>query len=231
MSSLVIALDGPAAAGKGTLARRLAERYNLAYLDTGALYRGTGLAVLRQGLDPAEESAATKAAETLDPAILGDPEIRTEAAGQAASKVGAIPAVRRALLDWQRQFAAHPPAASGGKPRAGAILDGRDIGTVVCPDAGVKLFITASTEARARRRFKELQEKGSGAIYARVLQDMQERDARDQDRAVAPMTAAPDALVIDTSALSADQVFELAIAHIDRILAGKGSSVLAKPDR
>lgn len=219
MKNLVIALDGPAAAGKGTLARRLAERYRLAYLDTGSLYRGTGLAVMRQGLDPANESAATKAAETLDPAILSDPEIRTEASGQAASKVGAIPAVRRALLDWQRHFAAQPPAAADGTARGGAILDGRDIGTVVCPDAPVKLFITASTEARAQRRFKELQEKGSGAIYARVLQDMQERDARDQDRAVAPLTAAADALVIDTSALSADQVFDLAIAHIDRILA------------
>ena len=219
LENLVIALDGPAAAGKGTLARRLAERYRLAYLDTGSLYRGTGLAVMRQGLDPADESAATKAAETLDPAILRDPEIRTEASGQAASKVGAIPAVRRALLDWQRHFASHPPAGPQGEPSAGAILDGRDIGTVVCPDAPVKLFITASTEARALRRFKELQEKGSGAIYARVLQDMQERDARDQDRAVAPLSAAADALVIDTSALNADQVFDLAIAHIDRILA------------
>jgi cytidylate kinase len=219
LSNLVIALDGPAAAGKGTLARRLAERYRLAYLDTGSLYRGTGLAVLRQGLDPATESAATKAAETLDPAILVDPEIRSEAAGQAASKVGAIPAVRRALLDWQRHFAAKPPAAADGTAREGAILDGRDIGTVVCPDAPVKLFVTASTEARAQRRFKELQEKGSGAIYARVLQDMQERDARDQDRAVAPLTPATDALVIETSALTADQVFDLAISHIDRILA------------
>lgn len=217
--TLVVALDGPAAAGKGTLARRLAERYRLAYLDTGALYRGTGLAVQRQGLDPATESAAVAAAEALDPAILSDPEIRTEAAAEAASKVAAIPAVRQALLAWQRQFAANPPADATGQKRAGAILDGRDIGTVVCPDAGVKFFITASAEARAQRRFKELQEKGSGAIYARVLQDMQERDARDQDRAVAPLTPAADALVIDTSDLSADQVFDLASAHIDRILA------------
>jgi len=217
--SFVVALDGPAAAGKGTLARRLAERYHLAYLDTGSLYRGTGLAVLRQGLDPATESAAVAAAQTLDPAILADPEIRTELAGQAASKVGAIPAVRRALLDWQRHFAAEPPADASGDARQGAVLDGRDIGTVVCPDAKVKLFVTASTEARAQRRFKELQDKGSGSIYARVLQDMQERDARDQDRAVAPLTPAADALVIDTSALSADQVFDLAISHIDRILA------------
>jgi cytidylate kinase len=217
--NFVIALDGPAAAGKGTLARRLAEKYRLAYLDTGSLYRGVGVAVLRQGLDPATESAATAAAKQLDPAILTDPEIRSELGGQAASKVGAIPAVRQALLDWQRHFANHPPAGPDGTPRQGAILDGRDIGTVVCPDAKVKLFVTASTEARAQRRFKELQEKGPGAIYARVLQDMQERDARDQERAVAPMLPAADALVIDTSALNADQVFDLAIAHIDRILA------------
>ncbi|TXH37508.1 MAG: (d)CMP kinase [Rhodospirillaceae bacterium] len=217
--SLIIALDGPAAAGKGTLARRLAGHYRLAYLDTGALYRAVGVAVLRQGLDPAQESAAVAAAETLSPALLVDPEIRTEAGGQAASKVAAIPAVRAALLDWQRRFATRPPAGADGQAAAGAILDGRDIGTVVCPDASVKLFITASMEARAQRRFKELQEKGAGAIYARVLQDMQERDARDQERAVAPLTAAPDALVIDTSAMTADQVFDQAIAYIDRILA------------
>lgn len=210
--SLVVALDGPAAAGKGTLARRLADHYRLAYLDTGALYRAVGVAVLRQGLDPADEMAAVAAARNLSADLLTDPEIRTEAGGQAASKVGAIPAVRAALLDWQRHFAAKPPAGSRG-----AILDGRDIGTVVCPDAPVKIFITASTEARAQRRFKELQEKGAGAIYARVLQDMQERDARDQDRAVAPLTPAADALVIDTSALTADQVFDRAVAHIDRI--------------
>ena len=217
--TLIIALDGPAAAGKGTLARRLAAHYRLAYLDTGALYRAVGVAVLRQGLDPAQESAAVAAAETLSPALLADPEIRTEAGGQAASKVAAIPAVRAALLEWQRRFAAKPPAGVDGQAAAGAILDGRDIGTVVCPQASVKLFITASMEARAQRRFKELQEKGAGAIYARVLQDMQERDARDQERAVAPLTAAPDALVIDTSAMTADQVFDQAIAYIDRILA------------
>jgi cytidylate kinase len=217
--SLTIALDGPAAAGKGTLARRLAGHYRLAYLDTGALYRAVGVAVMRQGLDPSQESAAVAAAEKLSPALLTDPEIRTEAGGQAASKVAAIPAVRAALLDWQRRFAAQPPAGADGAAMAGAILDGRDIGTVVCPDARIKLFITASMEARAQRRFKELQEKGPGAIYARVLQDMQERDARDQERAVAPLAAAPDALVIDTSAMTADQVFDQAIAYIDRILA------------
>ncbi len=211
--NLVIALDGPAAAGKGTLARRLAESYNLAYLDSGTLYRGVGLAVLRQGLDPANESAATAAAVGLRPEILAEPEIRVESTSQAASKVAAIPAVRAALLDWQRQFAARPPAG-----KAGAVLDGRDIGTVVCPAAKVKIFITASVEARAERRFKELQAKGESVIYARVLEDMRERDARDTVRSTSPMKPADDALIIDTSALDADQVFERARAYIDRRL-------------
>ena len=211
--NLVIALDGPAAAGKGTLARRLAEHYSLAYLDSGTLYRGVGLAVLRQGLDPANETTATAAAVALQPEILAEPEIRVEATSQAASKVAAIPGVRAALLDWQRRFAAHPPAG-----RTGAVLDGRDIGTVVCPTAKVKIFITATVEARARRRFNELQEKGESVIYARVLEDMRERDARDTVRSTSPMKPADDALIIDTSALDADQVFERARAYIDRRL-------------
>lgn len=211
--NLVIALDGPAAAGKGTLARRLAGSYNLAYLDSGTLYRGVGLAVLRQGLDPTDESAATAAAVGLRPEILAEPEIRLESTSQAASKVAAIPAVRAALLDWQRHFAARPPAG-----KAGAVLDGRDIGTVVCPGAKVKIFITASVEARAERRFKELQAKGESVIYARVLEDMRERDARDTVRSTSPMKPADDALIIDTSAFDADQVFERARAYIDRRL-------------
>lgn len=210
-ANLVIALDGPAAAGKGTLARRLAGHYNLAYLDSGTLYRGVGLTVLRQGLDPTSESAAAAAAVALRPEILAEPEIRVEATSQAASKVAAIPAVRAALLDWQRRFAAQPPAG-----KAGAVIDGRDIGTVVCPDAKVKIFITASVEARAERRFKELQAKGESVIYARVLEDMRERDARDTVRSTSPMKPADDALIIDTSALDADQVFERARAYIDR---------------
>lgn len=210
-ANLVIALDGPAAAGKGTLARRLAGHYNLAYLDSGTLYRGVGLTVLRQGLDPTSESAATRAAVAFRPEILAEPEIRVEATSQAASKVAAIPAVRAALLDWQRRFAAQPPAG-----KAGAVIDGRDIGTVVCPDAKVKIFITASVEARAERRFKELQAKGESVIYARVLEDMRERDARDTVRSTSPMKPADDALIIDTSALDADQVFERARAYIDR---------------
>jgi cytidylate kinase len=208
--TLAIAIDGPAAAGKGTLARRLAAAYDLAYLDSGALYRGTALTLLRDGLESPDVAAAEAAARKLRPELLTDPELRAEATGRLASKVAAIPAVRAALLDWQRGFALHPP---GGK--RGAVLDGRDIGTVVLPDAKVKFFITASDEARAMRRFKELQEKGDAAIYARVLEDMRERDARDTARSTAPMRPAEDALIIDTSALDADQVFRLAKDHID----------------
>ncbi|WP_395021450.1 (d)CMP kinase [Dongia sp.] len=203
---LTIAIDGPAAAGKGTLARRLAAAHNLAYLDSGSLYRGTALTLLRDNLP---ETDAVVVAQKLRPELLTDPELRAEATGRLASKVAAIPAVRAALLDWQRDFAKRPP---GGKQ--GAVLDGRDIGTVVLPDAMVKLFITASDEARAMRRFKELQEKGEAAIYARVLEDMRERDARDTARSTAPMRPAEDALIIDTSALDADQVFSLAQDYI-----------------
>ncbi len=205
----VVTVDGPSAAGKGTLARRLATHFGFRFLDTGALYRGVGLSVLRQGLDPADETAAAAAARALQPEILSDPALRTEETSAAASKVAAIPAVRAAILNWQRDFARDAARSSGG-----AVLDGRDIGTVVCPDADAKLFITASAEARAGRRVKELQARGETAIYARVLQDMQERDARDQGRSISPTKPATDALIIDTSDLTADQVFERALAFI-----------------
>lgn len=205
----VITVDGPSAAGKGTLARRLAAHFGFEFLDTGALYRGVGLSVLRQGLDPADEKTATAAAKALDPAILSDPALRAEETSAAASKVAAIPSVRAAVLNWQRDFARDAARNSGG-----AVLDGRDIGTVVCPDADAKLFITASLAARAERRVKELQARGETAIYARVLQDMQERDARDQGRSISPTKPATDALIIDTSDLTADQVFERALAFI-----------------
>ena len=209
--SLVIAIDGPAAAGKGTLARRLADHYGLAYLDSGSLYRGTALTLLRQGTADPDEADAVAAAKGLRPELLADPELRAEGTGALASKVAAIPAVRAALLAWQRGFAAAPP---GGK--RGAVLDGRDIGTVVLPDAKVKFWIVASDEARAERRHKELQAKGEAAIYARVLEDMRERDARDTARATAPMKPAEDALIIDTSMLDAEQVFQRARDYIDR---------------
>lgn len=205
----VITVDGPSAAGKGTLARRMASHFGFDFLDTGSLYRGVGLAVLRQGLDPADEKAATAAAKALKPDLLGDPAIRSESTSTAASKVAAIPSVRAAILNWQRDFARKAARDSGG-----AVLDGRDIGTVVCPDADAKLFITASVQARADRRVKELQARGETAIYARVLQDMQERDARDQGRSISPTKPATDALIIDTSDLTADQVFERALAFI-----------------
>ena len=207
---MIVAIDGPAAAGKGTLARRIAERFNLAYLDTGAIYRATAKAVLDRGIDPGDATASAEAARNLDPAMLSDPGLRTEAVGQLASKVSAIPEVRAALLDFQRGFAANPPDG-----RAGAVLDGRDVGTVVCPEAAVKLFVTASAEVRAQRRFKELQERDGNAIYARVLQEMQERDLRDSSRSVAPLKPAVDAHLIDTSELEADQVFAMAVKIVE----------------
>jgi len=207
---MIIAVDGPAAAGKGTLARRLALALNLAYLDTGALYRAVGLSVLRAGGDPADEETAVDAAENLDRGILDDPELRGDAAASAASKVAAIPAVRKVLLAFQRDLAANPPDG-----KQGAILDGRDIGTVVCPKADVKIFVTASPEARAERRLKELQGRGIEAIYANVLQDMKERDARDQARAVAPLVPAEDAHILDTTDLDADEAFQQALAIVD----------------
>jgi cytidylate kinase len=206
---MIIAIDAPAAAGKGTLARRLARHLGYDFLDTGSLYRGVGLQVLRAGGDPANLAAAKAAAESLDLALLADPDLRGETAAKAASLVAAQPAVRAALLDFQRNFANRPPSGKG------AVLDGRDVGTVVCPDARVKLFITASLEARAQRRLAELQAAGRAAIWEAVLQDMQDRDARDSKRDVAPLKPAADAVVIDTTSLSTDQVFEAAKAIVD----------------
>lgn len=207
---MIIAIDGPAAAGKGTLARRLADHLGYAYLDTGSLYRAVAVMMLRRDLDLEDAEAAAEAARTLDLELLGSPDLRTGEAGAAASKVAAIPDVRTALKDFQRQFATYPPGAAGG-----AILDGRDIGTVICPDADRKLFVTASVEARAERRFKELQERGEAAIYARVLQDMRERDARDAGRSDAPMKQADDAILIDTSSMTPDEAFAAALEVIE----------------
>ncbi|TCS61625.1 (d)CMP kinase [Varunaivibrio sulfuroxidans] len=206
---MIIAIDGPAAAGKGTLARRLAEAYGFALLDTGLLYRAVGMKVVAADGDLDDEEGAARAARALRPDELSNPALRSDAAAQAASKVAAIAPVRAALLDFQRTFAHQPPS-----PAKGAILDGRDIATTVCPDAEIKLFVTASAEIRAKRRYKELLDRGLSAIYARVLEDLEERDARDKARAVSPLVAAPDALVIDTSAMDADRVFATAVDFI-----------------
>jgi cytidylate kinase len=212
-SAVVIAIDGPSAAGKGTLAHRLAEHLGFAVLDTGLLYRAVAKRLLDRGETPENEAAARQVAAAVSIAELGNPRLRGESMAEAASRVSAIPAVRTALLALQRRFAENP-LDSQGNPLPGAVLDGRDIGTVICPDATVKLFITASVEARAARRHKELLDRGVASIYARVLQDMERRDARDSGRAVAPTKPAPDAFVIDTTTLDADGAFAAALAVI-----------------
>ena len=213
---MIIAHDGPAASGKGTLARRLAAHYRLAHLDTGSLYRAAAFEALTRGDDAADPAAAEAAAKRVTLSILADPRLREERITRASSVIAVIPAVRTALLAFQRDFAHHPPDRYRG-----AVLDGRDIGTVVCPDADAKLYVTASLEARARRRFEELRASGAGAIYQRVLQDMKERDARDSGRQAAPLRPADDAFMLDTTTLDADAAFAAAIAYIDRRLAGK----------
>jgi cytidylate kinase len=204
---MIIAVDGPAAAGKGTIARALARHFGLNFLDTGTLYRMVGLSLLRQQLDASNESAAIAAAESLDPNSFRESELRREDVGSAASKVAIVPGVRKALLKLQRDFAARPP---------GAVLDGRDIGTVVCPNADAKLFITASAEVRARRRQRELEELGHACAITDVLKDILARDERDSGRADAPLRAADDAIIIDTSAMSIEQAVQAAIAAVER---------------
>lgn len=206
----VIAIDGPAASGKGTLARNLAEKLDYAYLDTGKLYRVVGWRVLRDEGDPGDETTAVKAArdvrEVFSLDMLGNPDLTRDDVGEAASKVSVFPEVRAALLALQQDFAAEPPAG-----RKGAVLDGRDIGTVVCPNAKVKLFVIADTEVRAERRYKELQSKGIDVTYEAVLADMRKRDARDSGRAAAPLKPADDAVILDTSTMDPDEVLEKAL--------------------
>lgn len=223
---LVIAVDGPSAAGKGTLGRALARHFGLAFLDTGLLYRGVAARLLAAGRDPSDAQAAEAAAKALRFDELDAPELRTDAVAQAASKVAAIPAVREALLGLQRSFAEAPPPGPDGTVR-GAVLDGRDIGTVVCPGATVKLFVTASLEARAQRRHQELLARNGESIYARVLQDMKERDQRDSTRKAAPLTPAPDALVIDTTALNTEAALAAAVNFISRRGRGGTKTALA----
>lgn len=203
---MIIALDGPAASGKGTLAKRLADHLGFACLDTGLLYRAVARDVARNGFRLEDAWAAVAAARSLEPRELEDPDLRGTAAGDAASIVARIPEVRAALLAYQRDFARQPP---------GAVLDGRDIGTVVCPAAEVKLFVTASAETRARRRFLELADRGEGAAEAEVLADLRARDARDAGRAAAPLKPAPDAHLLDTTNLDIDAAFAAAVAVVE----------------
>ncbi|PWR19472.1 (d)CMP kinase [Zavarzinia aquatilis] len=207
----IVAIDGPAAAGKGTLARRLADAFGFAYLDTGALYRGVALSLIRAGNTDPTESEATKAALRLDLALLKHPDLRLEATGGMASRVAAMPAVRAALDALQRRFAEIPPNGA-----AGAVIDGRDIGTVICPKAQVKLFLTASVAARAARRVKELQDKGLAADLGAITAEIEARDARDAGRATAPLKAADDAHLLDTSDLGIEEVFATAKSMIEK---------------
>lgn len=207
----IIAIDGPAASGKGTLAKKIAAHFNFAYLDTGSLYRAVALSLLQAGAAPEDEAAALHAATILDMRRLGEADIATALrrpeTGSAASIVAAMPAVRAQILQAQRDFAATPPDG-----QAGAVLDGRDIGTVVCPDARDKLFVTARPEIRAERRWKELQAQPHAPDFETVLADIRIRDDRDMNRATAPLQKAKNAHLLDTSDLSIEQAFDAALA-------------------
>ena len=205
MTGFVVAVDGPAASGKGTIAGRLAADYRLPFLDTGLLYRAVGLAVREAGGDPGDPEAAQDAARQLDPATLMPSRLGGRAAGEAASQVAAHPGVRAALLKLQQEFAAQP---------GGAVLDGRDIGTVVCPEAEVKLYVTASPEARAGRRHAEQVAAGQESSLEGTLAEVRARDARDAGRAVAPLRPAEDAVVIDTSGMSVEEAVAVALGVV-----------------
>ena len=203
---MIIAIDGPTASGKGTIAKRVADHYGLKRLDTGALYRAVALAALDAGADPNDPAAALAAAQALDPAAIDETRIRSGAVGTAASLVAATPAVRAELLALQRRFAADP---------AGAVLDGRDIATVICPNADVKLFVTASLEERARRRWRELEARGEPTDLLALTAEIAARDARDAARPVSPLAQAPDAHLLDTTGLSIDEAAAAARRIID----------------
>lgn len=204
---MMIAIDGPAASGKGTLARKIAAHFGLHYLDTGALYRAVARDVLARGFRLDDTWAVLAMARSLDPATLGDPHLRDPGVGEAASRVAGIPEVRAALLDYQRWFARREP---------GAVLDGRDIGTVVCPDADAKIFVTATAEERARRRFLERQALNDGVTYEEILQLIRDRDARDSGRESAPMRRADDADLLDTTEMDIQAAFDAAVGLIKR---------------
>jgi len=210
---MIVAIDGPAASGKGTLAKRLAEHLGFHCLDTGLLYRAVARDVAQRGFRLDDLWAAVATARGLDPKELEDPDLRGTAAGDAASIVARIPEVREALLAYQRDFARRPP---------GAVLDGRDIGSVVCPAADVKIFVTATPEVRARRRFTEFEARGAGISYETVLADILIRDQRDSGRANAPMVLATDAMLLDTSNLSIEAAFDAAVGLIKRKIGHPG---------
>ena len=201
MSGFVIAVDGPAASGKGTVAGGLAREYGLPYLDTGLLYRAVGVLSQRDAIDLDDVEAVAEVAQRLTADVLGDDAFRTRAAGEAASRVGVHPPVRAALLAFQRDFADQP---------AGAVLDGRDIGTVITPDAPAKLFVTASPEVRAERRRQQLAGQGEAVSFEDVLADIRKRDARDSGRDAAPLVRAADAVVLDTSEMTLEQAADAA---------------------
>jgi cytidylate kinase len=208
---MIIAVDGPAASGKGTIARALAAHFGLPHMDTGLLYRAVGLNLLRWGGDPESEFSAVRACD-FSQTDFADPELKSEAAGGIASRVSAYPAVRAALLERQRAFAGQ---------EGGAVLDGRDIGTVIAPGADAKLFITAAPEVRARRRFDELKRLGLDVHYPDVLIDIQARDERDSGRAAAPLRAAEDAILLDTSEMRVEAAVAEAITVVEQRLASK----------
>lgn len=203
----IIAIDGPAGSGKGTIARMLAKKHDFAYLDTGLIYRAVGFLTLKEEIDPSIEAAVTTFIKTLSFDLISESLthsiLRTEEIGIAASKVSSYPSVREKLLNYQRDFAKHPP-----QHKKGAVLDGRDIGTIICPDANLKFFFTADLIVRAERRFKELTEKGETLSFEDVYRDIKDRDERDQKRAISPLKKADDAIEIDTSNLVIEDVFK-----------------------
>jgi cytidylate kinase len=209
---MIIAIDGPAASGKGTLAKRLAQHYGLRHLDTGVIYRAVAKALLDAGAALTDEARAVTVAMQLDPEKFGDPALKSQKVGDAASVVSAIPTVREALVNFQRQFAAHPP---------GAVLDGRDIGTVICPGADVKIFVVADPKVRAYRRALEAKSRGEDADEAVILADILKRDERDQNRATAPLKPAADAYLLDNSHLDIEGGVRAAIDIIEAVRAGR----------
>ena len=210
---MIIAIDGPAASGKGTLGKPIAAHYGLRHLDTGLIYRAVAKALIDAGRRPDDAAAAVAAAKALDPARFDERALKTHAVGEAASVVSAIPEVRASLLAFQRDFAAQPP---------GAVLDGRDIGTVICPDADVKIYVTATPEVRARRRAAEYQAQGRNIDEAAVLADIIKRDERDSQRAAAPLKQAPDAHLLDTTDMDISSAIRAAIDIVEATRAGRG---------